>query len=187
MDAIRKQALHISITVVLIVAGITAAALVATQSAQPPSFTLELIIFLTGAAGGVANNYRRLMRMPVDMIEAQSIMASQLITFQIYISPLAGGIFAAVLYLIFMSGFLQGTFFPAFDPVMKDGYESFRVFSQGANPATNQDTAKAILWAFIAGFSEGLVPNFIDKILREVTHKERSEEPQRKKITPSRR
>lgn len=185
MDAIRRQALHISITVVIIVVGITTAALLSTQLATPPSFALEMIIFLAGAAGGVANNYRRLLHIPLDVIREQSLTTTQFITFQIYVSPLVGGVFAMVLYLIFMSGLLQGTFFPAFSPIMQDGYESFKLFSFGANPATNQDAAKAILWAFIAGFSEGLVPNFIDKILREVTKTDKPTEAKRK-TNPSR-
>ena len=68
-----------------------------------------------------------------------------------------------------MFGILQGTFFPEFSHVLQEGYDSFKLFAQGVNPATNQDAAKVILWAFIAGFSEGLVPNFIDKIAREAT------------------
>jgi hypothetical protein len=55
---------------------------------------------------------------------------------------------------------------------MKDVYDTFQKFAPGANPATNQDAAKAIVWAFIAGFSEGLVPNFIDKIVKETTGKD---------------
>ena len=68
-----------------------------------------------------------------------------------------------------MSGILQGTFFPEFSHVLQEGYDSFKLFAQGGNPATNQDGAKVILWAFIAGFSDGLVPDFIDKIAREAT------------------
>ena len=169
MIAIRRQAIHITITVTLIVLGMTAATLLATQLKDPPPFALELIIFLAGTVGGVANNYRRLLRIPLDVIAGENPVTKQLITFQIYVSPIVGGMFAFVLYLLFMSNILQGTLFPAFSPVMQTGYESFKLFAHGANPATNQDVARAIVWAFIAGFSEGLVPNFIDKIAKETT------------------
>ena len=173
MIAIRRQAIHITISVVLIVIGMTTAVVLATQLDQPPQFALELIIFLAGSVGGVANNYRRLVNMPLKVIADENPITKQLITFQTYVSPIVGGIFSIVLYLLFMSGILQGTFFPAFSPALtKDIYESFQTFASVANPATNQDAAKAILWAFIAGFSEGLVPNFIDKIAQETSDKD---------------
>ena len=172
MIAIRRQAIHTTISVVLIVLGMTTAAVLATQLDQPPSFALELIIFLAGSVGGVANNYRRLVNIPLKVIADQNPITKQLITFQTYVSPIVGGIFSIVLYLLFMSGILQGTFFPVFSHVLQEGYVSFKLFAHGANPATNQDAAKAILWAFIAGFSEGLVPNFIDKIAQETSDKD---------------
>ena len=178
MIAIRRQAIHITITVTLIVLGMTAATLLATQLKDPPSFALEMIIFLAGTVGGVANNYRRLLGIPLGVLADENPITKQLITFQIYVSPVVGGIFSIVLYLLFMSNILQGTLFPAFSTVMQTGYESFKLFAHGANPATNQDVARAIVWAFIAGFSEGLVPNFIDKIAQETTGKDQAKADQ---------
>ncbi|GEM_PF-3012093 len=178
MIAIKRQAIHITITVVLIVLGMTVATLLATQLKDPPPFALEFIIFLTGTVGGVANNYRRLLALSLDVIADENPITKQLITFQIYVSPLVGGIFSIVLYLLFMSNILQGTLFPAFSPVMQQGYDSFKLFAHVANPATNQDAAKAIVWAFIAGFSEGLVPNFIDKIGKETAGQDKAKAEQ---------
>lgn len=171
MIAIRRQAIHITITVALIVLGMTTATLLATQLTAPPPFVLELIIFLAGTVGGVANNYRRLLNVPLRVLKDEDSATKQLITFQIYVSPVVGGVFAIVLYLLFMSNVLQGNLFPAFNN-MQDPYETFKQFAHLANPATNRDVAKAIVWAFIAGFSEGLVPNFIDKIVKETAGKD---------------
>ena len=176
--AIRRQAIHITVTVAVIVLGMTAATLLATQLTDPPTFALELIIFLAGTVGGVANNYRRLLGVPLGVLKDEDPTTKQLITFQIYVSPIVGGVFAIVLYLLFMSNILQGNLFPAFNN-MENVYDTFQNFAHGANPATNQDAAKAIVWAFIAGFSEGLVPNFIDKIVKETAGKDEAkvEEP----------
>ncbi len=185
MHTIKQQARHLSITVAIIVLGLTIATLLATQLNDPPAFSLELVIFLVGTAGGVANNYRRLQNLSLDVISGENQVHRQLITFQIYISPVVGGIFAIALYLLFMSNILQGTLFPAFSPVMTQGYNSFKLFAHGANPATNQDAAKAIVWAFIAGFSEGLVPNFIDKIGKEATDKDEAKAQQHEQPVPA--
>jgi hypothetical protein len=40
-------------------------------------------------------------------------------------------------------------------------------FADVALSKTNHDAVKTLIGAFIAGFAEGLVPNFIDKIARE--------------------
>ena len=48
MLTIKRQATHIAITVIIIVCGLTAAALLATQLKDPPPFALEVIIFLAG-------------------------------------------------------------------------------------------------------------------------------------------
>ncbi len=166
MNSVSRQAIHVAVTVVVIISCMIAVVLWATTD-KPPSFALELIVFLTGTVGGVANNYRRLQRIPLGIIENPQAISGQLITIQIYVSPIVGGIFAIILYIIFMSGILQGTFFPVFSSDLQLDFESYDLFAKYANPATNQDVAKALLWAFIAGFSEGFVPNFIDKVARE--------------------
>gem|GEM_PF-5180699 len=51
-------------------------------------------------------------------------------------------------------------------------YTTFREFARVTEPATHADVAKAILWAFIAGFSEGLVPNVIDRIVKRALSEE---------------
>ena len=40
-------------------------------------------------------------------------------------------------------------------------------FAYNTVPETNLDAAKAIVWAFVAGFAEGFVPNFIDKLIND--------------------
>lgn len=127
---------------------------------------LCLVIFMVGTVGGTANNFRRVQKMAGGSIAKLDVTTMRLITIQIYTSPILGGVFAFALYLIFMVGLLEGTFFPKFK-FAGEAYESFATFAALTEPATNADVAKAVIWAFIAGFSERLVPNFIDKIAKE--------------------
>ncbi|MHC4653858.1 MAG: hypothetical protein ACYS91_02435 [Planctomycetota bacterium] len=161
MDSLERQAVHTGITILAVVLCTTGAAYL-TRAGGP----LCLVIFMVGTVGGTANNFRRVQKMTVGSIAKADLTTRRLITIQIYTSPILGGVFAFALYLIFMAGFLEGTFFPKFKSA-NDPYVSFATFAALTEPATHADVAKAVLWAFIAGFSERLVPNFIDKIAKE--------------------
>lgn len=85
---------------------------------------------------------------------------------QIFLLPIFGGLFAVVLYAVFVSGIIQGELFPKFKGTA-DEFSTPYEFADKTFPATNADFSKAILWAFIAGFAEGFVPNFIDKLVKD--------------------
>jgi hypothetical protein len=102
----------------------------------------------------------------VDTPSAEDKPTLLILKMQIFLSPLFGGLFAFVLYGVFASGIIQGEIFPKFQGSDKP-YRTPYEFSDNMTPATNADTAKAILWAFIAGFAEGFVPNFIDKLVKD--------------------
>ncbi|MEM9808584.1 MAG: hypothetical protein AAF959_25265 [Cyanobacteria bacterium P01_D01_bin.56] len=85
---------------------------------------------------------------------------------QIFLSPIFGGLFAFVLYAVFVAGIIQGELFPKFKGT-EDSFTTPYEFSSNTIPETNADLSKAILWAFIAGFAEGFVPNFIDKLVKD--------------------
>lgn len=77
------------------------------------------------------------------------------------LSVLEGGIFAVLLYLAFMGNFVSGSLFPAFeDPKSSAFFHEF--FERGL--VTHGDYAKALLWGFLAGFSERLVPDFLNTV-----------------------
>jgi len=159
-----NQANHISIALVLVVGAMTSAAFLAKFAIIP----YEAMIFVSGTVGGVVNSFLRVQRLATSGMRSDDPVTQRLIITQIYVSPFVGGIFAFVLYIIFMADFVQGPFFPAFESG-EQPYTSFSDFALLFVPKTNGDVAKAIIWAFIAGFSEGLVPNFISKITNDST------------------
>ncbi len=164
MRVISYQALHLLIVTILVVSATGVGALLLANSEQYSS--LVVMVFMAGTIGGVANNYRRLYLLPTNTRALLDTDSQRLLIIQLYLSPWIGGIFAVVLYGVFAADALQGALFPAFQ-AGDDPFETAHSFADHMLPATNRDAAKALLWAFIAGFAEYLLPNFIDKIARD--------------------
>jgi hypothetical protein len=123
-----------------------------------------ILIFFSGAVGGVVNNYFRLAKMVETKLVPQGSENITLAIIQMYVSLVVAGILAFVAYGLFLSGLLQGALFPKFRHTT-DEYLGVTAMLLGLGPDTNIDAARSIIWAFIAGFSERFVPNMIDSFI----------------------
>ncbi len=117
-------------------------------------------VLALGTVGGLANNIQRLQRLRLQPQDELVEVDPDLAVAQIYLSPIIGGLFAALLYGVFMSSFLQGDFFPEFE-CGEATFSSYKEFSL-CDPTTNGDAAKAMVWGFVAGFGVRFVPNILD-------------------------
>ena len=81
---------------------------------------------------------------------------------------LVAGVLGFVIYGLFLSGLLQGDLFPKFKSADAE-FTRISVLLETVTPNQNVDTAKAIVWAFIAGFSERLVPNVLDRLVNQAS------------------
>jgi hypothetical protein len=86
---------------------------------------------------------------------------------QIYLSALVAGVFGCLMIVFLMAGMLEGNLFPKFS-ILSEKFESLQMFLSTVVPNKNEDFAKCIAWAFIAGFGEKLVPNIIDKVSNQI-------------------
>jgi hypothetical protein len=72
-----------------------------------------------------------------------------------------GAIASALLYMILASKMISGTLFPEFGCVPEQSCVGIRGLTENFSPMSPIDYAKAIVWGFIAGFAERLVPDAI--------------------------
>jgi len=118
--------------------------------------SVSFIVIPTGIIGGFVGLQRRLKQLSTN--DLQLINRSWLYTF---LAPLVGGILALLLFVLFLSGLLEGDLFPKFvgQDVTPTGFTDL-LKTQAQQIA---DYAKLIFWSFIAGYSEHFVTDIIGK------------------------
>ncbi len=121
------------------------------------------MVLLTGIIGGFISLQKRLKALGHDdlLLLARSWV-------YVVLSPLVGGILALLLYILFISGLVEGDLFPTFVPDVVDPtadaasagslMDLFAIHAQG-----HQDYAKLLFWCFLAGYSEEFVTNIISR------------------------
>lgn len=140
-----------------------------------------IVVILAGFVGGFVSSLTRLHQFkkffPKEAYdELKKIHRFKIVVFSL-IPPLIGGIAAVVLYGIFAGGMLSGTFFPEFGYVPQHLSSDNNVTSDFINtvadwrPKEAIDYIKAIVWGFIAGFSERFVPNILEGFTKKDSDK----------------
>jgi uncharacterized membrane protein YccC len=81
-----------------------------------------------------------------------------------FVPPVIGAIAAVVLYLVFVAGYLHTDLFPAIGCLKGKSCVSLQDLMDNYWPKEPQDYGKALVWAFIAGFSERLVPDVLSSL-----------------------
>ena len=118
------------------------------------------LIVVTGMGGGVISIYIRLRGGSGEGGYDGELLFPKI---QAYISPLVAGMLALLFHGFMAAEIVTGTLFPDFKN-SEGAYTGVRDFLTSLSPNTNVDAAKALVWAFIAGFSERLVPNVLDTL-----------------------
>ena len=84
--------------------------------------------------------------------------------------PAVVGIIAAVMiYLLFAAGLLKGDLFPEFACAEGKTCTDFHGFVSDWMPVNAPANAKAIVWGFIAGFSERFMPDILNRLANDTT------------------
>ena len=128
-----------------------------------------LILMLAGSMGGFMSLLQRIQNTPTGGDPLISILEVQNGAFSLYLAPISGAVFAVLLYLVFLGGLVSGVIFPEhlthfhlwWGPVKWDG-----------PPPATADYAKLVVWSFIAGFAERLVPDTLDRLVNRAREAE---------------
>ncbi len=162
MNLIKEIRFHISLTVAIVIV-----ALVAVLQFYKGNVYLIFLIFVAGCVGGIINSYMRTRHLSVDVSSLENAKINRLAIMQVYISPLVSGLFGFIFFAFCATGIVGGDLLPSFVG-LEEKYTTVGDMIEHIKPAQSIDAAKACLWAFIAGFSERLVPNILDKLASKV-------------------
>jgi hypothetical protein len=135
---------------------------------------LLAVIMLCGALGGAISAHQRIQNTAIDGNASTRIFFIANKWTAVYLAPILGLMFAVVLYVIIASGLIAGAIFPdVYVPTLaqlKSGpcpqaqSLSIAEFAEFTGPKNGIDVAKVLVWAFIAGFAERLVPDTLNRL-----------------------
>lgn len=148
--------------------------------------TVGVVIF-AGIMGGCVSMLQRIQSAPNEGDALYNLAALSHGWKGISLSPLYGSIFAMLLYVLFIAGILQGAVFPQIAPPPAAvaapspaapassnpppassaavASSSTTMPFSGAAPVDAKSYALLVIWSFIAGFAERLVPDTLNRLV----------------------
>ena len=101
-----------------------------------------------------------LVNQPSRSVEDNKVKSPSLFILYLAWKCAIASVFAIVVNLVFISGTISGELFPKFYGADWRYFDMVH-WSLNVDPLTNADMAKMLIWSFMAGFSEKLVPNIV--------------------------
>ena len=137
---------------------------------------LYLVILCSGMMGALISILRRLQAandaVSINLDQSSDLSALANEKLAIVVSLLAGGVFAILLYVLFVAGLwdLSEKLAPTFvghTNASAHGGVDFMIFLNDIGPKTGVDYAKIVVWSFAAGFFEQLVPDVLNRLVKQ--------------------
>ncbi|HEX8153608.1 MAG TPA: hypothetical protein VF698_10800 [Thermoanaerobaculia bacterium] len=142
----------------------------ASKDAQPASDPLAagptlVMVALAGILGATFSILQRTQRSTANVDPVRALFALNAARSQVFLSLISGTIAALILYAVFAGDMINGSLFPNIVNGKKatDGAMQVVHFFQFTGPASHADHGKLLVWAFVAGFAERLVPDILDR------------------------
>lgn len=124
-----------------------------------------VLVTLMGALGGFLSVQQRIAKIPTEQDPILTMFQLQAGRFAVRLAPLTGAICAVVLFLIFQADLLRGGLFP--DMTKLSFWLGTAQPPAGGfiNQTAGVEYAKLLVWCFIAGFAERLVPDTLNNLI----------------------
>jgi hypothetical protein len=157
---ILKKLVRGTLVVILLAIGFmywsSSVALVASWTDVNLPFLTAVVV--PGIVGGLLSTLRRIQDLRFGNNADSDLSQLEQGNTGIYLSPFLGGIFAFILFLLFAAGFAAGDLFPKveMDSLLVSGLEKMEL----------KEVAKLIVWSFLAGFAEKLVPDRLERLAK---------------------
>ena len=107
-----------------------------------------LLMSLMGALGAFLSVQQRIEKIPTGQDPILTMFQLKDGWFAVHLAPLTGALFAMLLFLMFQAGLIKGSVFPDMGSILSSATEY----------------GKLLVWGFIAGFAERLVPDTLDNL-----------------------
>jgi FtsH-binding integral membrane protein len=133
---------------------------------QPRAVPTLWVVLLAGMVGACFSAQQRLQSASPEGDVQTRVQALVRLAEGFYFAPIGGAIGALVLFGLFAGRLVQGDLFPIIDATFPAGVKVHAVyeFLNSAEPDSPGGLAKLLVWSFIAGFSERLVPSALDQL-----------------------
>jgi hypothetical protein len=132
--------------------------------------TITVAVIVAGAGGGFVSSLRRLYSFQDVFPRREYVQLFRKMNFYVvaysFVPAVVGMIGAVIVYLVFAAGLLKGDLFPEFHCASGDCTD-FHGFVAYWAPKDAAAYAKAIVWGFVAGFSERFVPDILNRLSSE--------------------
>jgi hypothetical protein len=130
--------------------------------------TIMIPVMVAGAGGAFVSSLRRLYGFEDIFPRRSYVRLFRRLDFYVIayslVPVLVGIIGAVMIYLLFAGGLLRGDLFPEFICAPGKSCDDLHGFVSNWMPKDAAANAKAIVWGFIAGFSERFVPNILNRL-----------------------
>jgi hypothetical protein len=134
-----------------------------TTEAAARGTALMIPVIFAGALGGLVSLQQRLHNINISRDPARQMLGLGQSWYPLYYSPIMGALGAVLLVVCFATKLVEGTLFPSISLGATPANGVIRVLD--TMQLNNDSLVRLLLWSFLAGFSERLVPDTLDRLV----------------------
>ncbi|MFM7594366.1 MAG: hypothetical protein ACKO85_21445 [Isosphaeraceae bacterium] len=132
-----------------------------------------MVVPFMGSLGAFISVTQRAQTLSNDGDSVQNAMKLNCGLFAITFGIIISGLFAVIINLFFLAGYIQGEMFPYDKTNVPDGLAGAFVFLLNLQNLSGIMIAKILIWSVVAGFSERLIPDNLSRLQDTLTSPDR--------------